>query len=122
MKSKAFAVLGILGLMCSIIMCVCVTGHAGNQDGSEKLRYEVVQHDQGNDGAGVFLTDRKSNELISIYNGKDGSFVAFYGKEKQRGSMPKLAFSADGIQIVDSSGKVKHIDLGELAKLDIRTD
>lgn len=53
--------------------------------------------------------------IVATSTERNGTFIGFH---KGDTTYPKLALTADGIQIVDAKGKIRFIDLEELAALD----
>ena len=111
----------VVGLCVVALMFACCTlslmATGDSKDEAQQSGYQLIQH-HGSDYAGLFLTDKKSENTISIYNGKEGLFIAFYEHPDANKSRPQLAVSAKGIQIIGPDGKVRQIGLEELSKLD----
>ena len=118
------AILPIAMIVFAVVVVTCGINHSEaslkdnlKQEVPAESRYRIDEVQSTNEAA-LFVSDRKTNATISIYNGNSGLFIALYGPKKKLSSYPQLAISADGIQIIGKDGKPKLISLDELGKLD----
>lgn len=119
MKWKSFALGLLCAAVCSIAFLAIDNANAGPEQ--QRDRYSIKQS-QTAEHSLIAITDRETTEQVTIFNGaKDGgAWVGFYPAKCRHGSMPDLAISARGIQVVDSAGKIHFLTLDKLAKLDTK--
>lgn len=108
----------LIGICSCACLLACAAFATAEPDGKEIIsqRYTITQQ-QTDVSAGVFVRDQVNDETISVISNANagGTFIAFY---KGKSTYPKLAISANGIQVYDENKQVRIIDLRELASLD----
>jgi hypothetical protein len=84
----------------------------------EDTRFTITQQETNN-YSGLWLTDTQTQEQIAIYHGKDqNSYIGFWNRGNIGKLQLKIAYCADGIQVVNKLGQTKFISIEELLALD----
>lgn len=122
MKSSNVLICGLSACLLALGLATLLSPVNARENKESEQRYSIIQRTTA-DTASLAIMDRKTHEQVSIYNGaKDGgACVAFWASGPINGTMntlPRLVIHSRGIQIVDKSGNMRHIDIEELASLD----
>lgn len=97
--------------VCGVIACLAIAAI------DTRILTQALARDKPAEIKVVSVADRLGNSVF-MTSAQNGMLGFQRAKSRDKSSFPRLAVSADGIQIIDSAGRIRHIDLDELAALD----
>lgn len=116
-KSFLFVVLGALSLACCHFADCSTHAAPAPVKAEPKLPQFSIEQIESDRCSGIYFSDRKSGQRISIVSDSIDCFAAFYSRNS-KSVLPDFAVGTKGIQLRTSEGKLHWITIEELAALD----